>query len=465
MPHWKHIVVVAGFLLVAAVTLLWSNTGNAATHNLVTKLAQHSQFRGRRRFLTKNSSKTDSPSELTPGNFSEGGLITNFWLEKNRPSTPHLPPDLKRARDDLRAVITALQHPDDCSTAKICTCGYPMKGGLFSMLHGRGLCLLNALANNCTLVDAPGVEDKIVHKHAYIDQNACALDSVDSPFECYFQPLSTCAFDKARRVRLYSRDSCDRFDELFSQVSQRFGISSKLLLQTEMMSYIMRPNHRLHNSILEHGERMQLSSRANLSQCLAVHIRHTDKHGVPASEKLHTQFVGAADDLRKLYGFDVINYMTDDPGVDTLFKVRFSLLRTVRSSPQSVLLTRSACIFWTIWRQVIPEVDPQVRVTTMSAAVRRKVMDEDDSDVGLPLLSHAMIMAQCPMLLGSQVSNVDRAVLELMGTMSWPPAMVDMYGDLYAPCATWEAHTNFTQDSEPFYAEEEAELNELASRQ
>lgn len=107
--------------------------------------------------------------------------------------------------------------------------------------------------------------------------------------------------------------------------------------------------------------------------------------------------------------------------------------------------------------------DLKVRVTTMYAAVRRKVMEEDDSDVGLPLLAHAMIMAQCPMLLGSQVSNVDRAIMELMGTMSWPPAMVDMYGDLYAPCATWEAHTNFTQDSEPFYEEEEAELQGTSS--
>lgn len=320
MPHWKHVTFLAGFFLVAAVTLLWSNTDNDSTENSFAQL----QFRGRRRLSTKKSSTADSPSGLNHGNLSQGGLITNFWLEKNRPHAPNLPPDLKRARDALREAVTALQHPDDCSTAKICTCGYPMKGGLFSMLHGRGLCLLTALANNCTLVDAPGVEDKIVHKHAYIDQNECALNTVDSPFECYFQPLSTCAFDKARRVRLYSRDSCDRFDELFNQVSQRFGISSKLLLQTEMMSYIMRPNQRLHNSILEHGERMQLSSRANLSQCLAVHIRHTDKHGVPASEKLHTQFVGAADDLRKLYGFDVINYMTDDPAVDTLFEVRLT---------------------------------------------------------------------------------------------------------------------------------------------
>ena len=56
----------------------------------------------------------------------------------------------------------------------------------------------------------------------------------------------------------------------------------------------------------------------------------------------------------------------------------------------------------------------------------------------------------------TQVSNVDRAILELMAAVRFPPPALDMYGDVYSPCPTLEDHTNFTADSAKFYDLEEA---------
>ena len=54
-----------------------------------------------------------------------------------------------------------------------------------------------------------------------------------------------------------------------------------------------------------------------------------------------------------------------------------------------------------------------------------------------------------------QVSNVDATIVELMASVRWPPNVVDFYGDLYLPCSAGEQHTNFTEDSAPFYALQE----------
>ena len=49
------------------------------------------------------------------------------------------------------------------------------------------------------------------------------------------------------------------------------------------------------------------------------------------------------------------------------------------------------------------------------------------------VLAEAIIMAQSAVLIGPQVSNVDRAIAELMGTVRWPPLIDDVYHDKWVP--------------------------------
>ncbi len=59
-----------------------------------------------------------------------------------------------------------------------------------------------------------------------------------------------------------------------------------------------------------------------------------------------------------------------------------------------------------------------------------------------------------------QISNVDRAILELMATRSWPPHTVDMYGDVYSGCMNGR-HTDFLLDSEPYYVEAQQQSQQV----
>ena len=78
---------------------------------------------------------------------------------------------------------------------------------------------------------------------------------------------------------------------------------------------------------------------------------------------------------------------------------------------------------------MLPKDDKSVRVTTIPAPASRKIWheNEDSPDIGLELFTQVILLAQCNMLLGSVVSNVDQVTLELMATRQWPPSHLDMY--------------------------------------
>jgi hypothetical protein len=269
----------------------------------------------------------------SPGE-AHAAVVTNFWEQSSRSRAAHAGGQ-EPARQAFRAALFELQNPAQCGNpgdpsvpdgaetpagVRLCQCGYPMTGGLFSMLHGRIDCLLLAFLENCTLVDHG--EQKVFNKQEYVNKAACGpgVDHIASPWLCYFAPLSTCSrvndsgfAQRGQLQSLYTRPRCDVFRQRAREVQRRTGLRSTLLLRSELLVYAMRPNERLATHIHTWAQRMGLRSQADFARCLAVHIRHTDKHGVPADEKQHTAFVGAAADLADVYGHDVINYMTDDP--------------------------------------------------------------------------------------------------------------------------------------------------------
>ena len=58
------------------------------------------------------------------------------------------------------------------------------------------------------------------------------------------------------------------------------------------------------------------------------------------------------------------------------------------------------------------------------------------------VLAEAIVMAQSAVLIGPQVSNVDRAIAELMGTVRWPPLIDDVYHDKWVAGAPFETHNS-----------------------
>lgn len=300
-------------------------------------------------------------------------VVANLWDTNNRPSRATAGA-LEVPRQRFREALYASQHPSDCHSVSLCTCGHPTgyTGGLFSLLHLRAECLLYAFVSNCTLVDAPDWKEYVfTEKGEYVTSEECDIPSLTSPFECYFQPISSCSVTSVLDTeQLLTKQKCSTFYQRFGIIARKFGLESPLLAKSELLSFAMRPNDVLTASVKRWASNMTLSSSLARSRCLAVHIRHTDKRGVPKSEKHRTAFVGAANDIRKLYGYNVVNFMTDDPSVEELF-------------------------------DLFPKKAKGVRAITLPTPPER----QGQQGVGLRLITQAILMAQCEMLLGSQVSG------------------------------------------------------------
>ena len=302
---------------------------------------------------------------------AEAPIVTDFWDQSSRSWRAHAGAQ-EEGRQNFRAALFKLQNPSNCSSATFCTCHYP-ESGLFAMLHTRADCLLLAFHVNCTLIDDGKGNDRMVSGHQYINQDECNFDDVKSPWECYFAPISSCevhTYDNVRRF--HARSTCWDFNKHIQGIDSRFALRSSLLVKSELMAYVMRPVRRLEENVRKWAQKLRIPTTNALDGCLAVHVRHSDKKAVPWTEKQHTAFIGAADDLRSSLGLNVINYMTDDPRVDQIFKI-------------------------------FPFKDPYVRAITVPASAKRVVTDPEE-DIGLQLFTHAMLLAQCPVLLGSQVT-------------------------------------------------------------
>jgi hypothetical protein len=241
-------------------------------------------------------------------------VTADFWDQAKRPPHSHAGA-LQAARERFRHALHASQNPPDCAKAVLCTCSFRIaRAGLFAMLHGRAECLMKALVKNCTYVDDADMDVGRKYNDTYFNTGACDLSSVASRWDCYFAPLGTCSTRGAAHSWTISvQQDCNERYGLLDAVAQRFGLPSHLLVNSELMAYVMRPTPRLAATVSQWAAQMGMETAEGMGKCLAVHVRHTDKKGVPKEEKQDTKFVGAAMDLTELFGHNLVNLMTDDP--------------------------------------------------------------------------------------------------------------------------------------------------------
>ena len=226
---------------------------------------------------------------------SGDGAITNFW---SSPRRSHAGPQ-EGPRMAFHQALEAHQNPDPatCGTdaAKpLCACHHRLRGsGLFSQLHGRLDCLLQAFVEDCILVDRADLEENLIVNKVYFGCDVRG-EGLPSPWECYFQPLSTCTANdvtkskKGRQIQTFkATENCRVFGAHSKIIKHRFGLSTPLLLRSELLAYLMRPNARLQDSVAKWSQNMQLTTAEDFNSCLAVHVRHTDKRGVPKLSLIH----------------------------------------------------------------------------------------------------------------------------------------------------------------------------------
>ena len=212
----------------------------------------------------KPAAVTGAPSECS------AGVLTDLFNATTRSTT--------QARLRWREAIYASQHPAECARATLCTC-VANHGQLFSAVHGDAVCLLAAVLQNCTLVDAV---PSTLAKH---DCEAVSQDDLLTNIQrnhtklrdCHLQKLSPCGLADAQRVRqIKVRQRSTFVRRLCNDVHRRWGLSSHLACFGDVTAFVMRPQNAVRRMVYNLAAYMGLGScpgQTPLDETAAVHVR------------------------------------------------------------------------------------------------------------------------------------------------------------------------------------------------
>ena len=221
----------------------------------------------------KPAAVTGAPSECC------AGVLTDLFNATTRSTT--------QARLRWREAIYASQHPAECARATLCTC-VANHGQLFSAVHGDAVCLLAAVLQNCTLVDAvPSTLAKRDCEAAFSSRTPAkpsrtfSTGPLQSGHEairdCHLQKLSPCGLEDAQRVREIKVTQHSTFVHgLCNDVHRRWGLSSDLACFGDVTAFVMRPQNAVRRMVYNLAAYMGLGScpgQTPLDETAAVHVR------------------------------------------------------------------------------------------------------------------------------------------------------------------------------------------------
>ena len=363
-------------------------------------------------------------------------------MEKQEPALHHAvcgvlsavhdaPTLLDKQRQRFRDALRASQHPANCALARLCRCRV-LHSQLFSALHGEAICLLVAFERGCTLVatSASAAGDALAKPET-------CNSSTDLLRNCYLQPLSACTAEdgvySAATPEFTARQALDYTWPIVTSVARMWGLHGPLMLYGELMAHLLRPRPRVRRRVLALAQDLRLGDcdgRIPLDRTLAVHVRLGDKASTRHRALVNATAALARHTSRTL-GMEVIHFASDSLRARAEFGARMRELdERERSSGVPIVSVPAA--------QQIFTGDDNARA---ASTVQHKRNDSSSDQLEL-LLAEAVLVAQAGALVGVQVSNVDRALTELMGAVRWPPLTFDVFNDQWVPGAAVEGHNS-----------------------
>lgn len=222
------------------------------------------------------------------------------------------------------------------------------------------------------------------------------------------------------------------------------GLTSSLLVNSEILSYLMRPNKVLVDDVARWAKRLGVEHQSDLNSAVSVHIRHGDKRAVDMEEKNRTRIVGVTASMVRLLGSKNVLLMTDDQRASKIMHT-LPLLPAHSQQGDDAIRTEGKLQSLNVVEIPFSEVRKSESIVPSNEEV-----DTTMDPAGL-LFVQVILLSQAQMLIGTQVSNVDRAIVELMAAVKYPPRVFDMYMDTYAPCANRESHTDWAERSEKYW--------------
>lgn len=336
-------------------------------------------------------------------------FLYNTWNHRPLESRHSNAIEVERAK--LRNYIEATQNPSNCYKAPLCTCS-AREGGLFSRIHARAVCLGLALASNCTYVDNP----KRPGPTNYVDNGKCKYNNFPSrsAYDCSFLPISTCGRKEIFEInppvpKSSSTQQCGSVKKRFRKIRQILLLENlpDEIIQSEIMSWIMRPNVIIQQNLKKWAKKLGLNSIEKFEKTLGVHIRHGDKANIPLKEKERTKFVDISRSVSRETGISIVNFMTDDATVRPQMK-------TLEEYEDNENLGQPKISVIEIPENEFPSFSvlndhPDVEIDKAISKIKSK----NEFDEVTMLFTQVILLSRSAYLAGSLSSNVFRTIYEL----------------------------------------------------
>jgi hypothetical protein len=380
---------------------------------------------------------------------SVGPIISDFWKAADRN-----PPGHEASLSRFRRLIRNTQQPDSCT--RQCTLTNAYHGGALADVRRIAYALMYAVTHECALVGLWPAYEKTGGMAAVTTSVALRKRCTESGrlgMHCYFMPLSTChgSSTKAAFHRKFALDQKFHLDVYLDRLQQQTGLRSEVLVMGTLLSWIMRPQPELSEAITRYGNAMQLGQAGSRHRCIGMHVRHGDKHSLYSKHMRNHSWRVAAESFdvwgRRVAantGADRVLFMTDDAGLmDQLTSPAGSIFNLV-PAPRTCLPSYEAGVFG---KQRIPAAHNLARLHRQkeSEAVSRRASGVSAIcgpdyliDDGIQLFAGVALLGQCASFIGTQISNIDAAAVELQATLRHPPKFYDVLNDMHRACLSDE---------------------------
>lgn len=388
-------------------------------------------------------------TDVAPVPSNEIPIVTDFWSSTNR----H-PPGHGAALNRWRELIVSTQQ--QCH--RICNLTQAYHGGALSDARRLAYALMYAVNRNCALItDWPeyrGTENNAATMTTSPELRKRCAESGRRGIQCYFLPLSLCyKTNTLGPVKHFVLDKVFFLDEQLRRIQLRTGLTSEVLIMGQLLAWVMRPQPELREAITLYGTHLGFDAPGVRHRRVALHVRRGDKHSLYTkhmrnhSWRVSTESFDAwtrrvAADLgaeHTLYMTDsslVMNGLAVSHGGDGFFQLA--------PSPRDCMPSIGA---GALGKHHVPAANLQKKLHSakLSAQVSNKASNASALcgpryliDDGIQLFAGVALLAQCHAFVGTQISNVDSAVVELQSALRFPPTYFDVLNDVHRACLSDE---------------------------
>ena len=385
-------------------------------------------------------------------------VITDFWQAADRQPAGH---EASLAR--LRSLILSTQQPATCT--RICRLASAYHGGALADVRRIAYALMYAVTHDCSLTGNWPYFGHTANGSAFITTNPEMRQRCTSSgrkgLRCYFLPTSTCDNVTAPTATRWGLKLDQKFHlgVTLDKVRQRTGLRSEVLIMGTLVAWVMRPQPELREAILRYGTAAGLAEPGARHRRIAMHVRHGDKHSLYSKHmKEHGWRVGAQsfDAWGRRVAADIgaerALYMTDDPRVMSALESSGDDFFRLVPAPRNCMPSYAAGV---LGKHHIPAATTLSKMHQKSKSDATSLRAADASaacgprylvDDGIQLFAGVYLLGQCAALIGTQISNIDAAAVELQATLRHPPTFYDVLNDMHRACLSdehvWFAGTN-----------------------